>query len=230
MVDARKWLRLILSIVALYLPVQTFLVSNLPPNLDFLKNYFSFSIVVSMLITGVYLMWSNYLWKYNNMATRVISNFTGLPHVPNISGSYKGKYFSSYKFNWDKPSDGYVTTGEVVITITQPNCNKIVVESRFPRLDGKSSSDSISKSAFFEVMSDHKFNLLYSYTNKTDFDNHELLASPLGAGQHDGIGTFEDIIFENDRCLKGIYCSSENRKTRGYIEVEKSPSKLIQHL
>ncbi len=166
--------------------------------------------VIALIITAFYILWNNYLWKIKKFKfSSILSYLCGFHNYPDLSGQWKGTYYSSYKFDYE--NNEYVTTGEIQMDVTQSYLS-IKIKCKF----GESSD---SKSFFATLLQDEHgdWGLIYAYRN----DPKDLkLQSAAGGGIHEGFTYLK--ILNNGSKFEGYYTTDEIRRTRGRMILERT--------
>lgn len=160
--------------------------------------------VVSLIIFAFFLIWNYILWRVKGFFLPNLCGLAGFHSYPDLSGAWKIKYSSSYKY--DLKSDKYITTGEGKAEIKQTYSN-LYVKGVF----GQSSGFESFVSCLKQKENDNWF-LVYGYANiPTDL---KLQSSPSG-GAHRGF-CYLELNKRGDEMI-GFYTNDEVRKTRGKI-------------
>jgi hypothetical protein len=170
--------------------------------------YLSASAIAAVLFL-IFIIWDRYLWKKKRFYISFLCSLaTGLYDYPDLSGKWKVKYFSSYKY--DEKNDKYTTEGEGEVKISQ--CySTLNIEGVFG-----ASSKFESVIANLKQKESERWMLVYAYRN-TPTDT--ALASSKNGGMHMGFCYLE--LSDDQRKLEGFYSNDEQRKTRGKITLQK---------
>lgn len=189
--------------ITVLLTFAFYLSSTKFPQLNFWK-YSIASFAIFSIIYSLDFIYEKYFWNKHWLIKKIFT-LIGFQEYPNISGKWKMKYFSSYKYDWDNSKYKFTGEGDIFI---KKIYGGFAYSGKFDQSSFKSSSN------YFERNRNNKeeWVLGYKYANcpeETDLHNS-------GFAGHFG---FAMLNFDEEKCneLVGFYGNDENRKTRGKI-------------
>lgn len=184
-----------------------YLASQRFPGVDFWK-YSIVSFAVFIILYFLSLIYENYLWN-SHWTIKKLFILVGFQEYPNISGTWKMQYFSSYKYDWEKSK--YITEGRGIVKIKKIY-GGFLYTGNFDKSDFKSSSN------YFERNENDKneWTLGYKYTNNPK----ETDLAQTGFVGHCGFAIL-NFDSEKQKEINGFYGNDENRKTRGKMTLTK---------
>jgi len=202
-------------------PIVQFISNFLRTNLT--AKIFSASAIAG-LIYGIYFAWQKWLWKFKNPVMVFIGSWLGFENIPVIEGKYEGEARSSWKYDYKK--DKYVTIMRADIEIKQKSYQNIKIKIDWYKQNGEFSSH--SESDYVRLIKDkefaeteNKWAIIYNYLNIPNRGNPEKDSrTGLPKQKHGGCGMFTGIEQEVKK-IEGFYGTTEERKNRGFITVEK---------